>query len=96
MIRPLIRRAFCQRGIIRLNWSVYPVQLSLLHVASLNTANCTDTPLSVYPVSTGYTGDLASVHPVLLVFAELVHLNLSLCSFFIFCFDMAFYFFLGT
>ena len=51
---------------------------------------------SVHPVPTGYSGDHAPVHPVLLVSAELVHLNLSLSYFFVFCFAIVFYFILGT
>ena len=72
------------------------MRLSFLHVASTSSANCTDATASVYPVLTGYSGAPGSDDPVQLETAELVQFNLSLSSFFVFCFAMAFYFILGT
>ena len=61
-----------------------------------STQYCTDTTASVYPVATGYSGAFGSDHPVLLTFAELVHFNHSLNSFFVFCFAWPFCFISGN
>jgi hypothetical protein len=72
--------------------SDHPVPLGF---SSSSAANCTDAKASVYLMATGYSGAPASDHPVQLVSAELVHFNLSLSSFFVFCFAWPFYFIPG-
>jgi len=44
-------------------------------------ATCTDATASVYPTATGYSGDLAPVHPVLLVWSWITsQRQLIICS----------------
>jgi len=72
--------------------SDHPVPLGF---SPTSAANCTDAYMSVYPVLTGYSGDPASDHQVPLVSAELIQFNLSLSSFFVFCFAWPFCFIPG-
>ena len=75
--------------------SDHPVPLGFLPRGLAHGQNCSDTLASVYPVSTGYTGAYAPVHPVPLPFAEFVHFFISLSSFLVFCFAWPFYFIPG-